>query len=203
MRGQSRPLFDPAIVRRAIVDSFRKLDPRHQVRNPVMFVVEVGSVLTTGLFVQALVGTGEAPAWFILAISLWLWFTVLFANFAEAMAEGRGKAQADSLRKARKDVQATSPERGAQATPRRRASWPPSSARATSSWSRPARSSRATARSSRAWPPSTRARSPARARPSSARAAAIAAPSPAARASCPTGSSSASRPTPARPSSTG
>jgi potassium-transporting ATPase ATP-binding subunit len=76
------------------------------VRNPVMFVVEVGSVLTTGLYVQALVGTGEAPAWFILAISLWLWFTVLFANFAEAMAEGRGKAQADSLRKARKDVQA-------------------------------------------------------------------------------------------------
>jgi K+-transporting ATPase ATPase B chain len=105
-RGQARPLFDPAIVKRAVVDSFRKLDPRHQVRNPVMFVVEVGSVLTTGLFVQALVGTGEAPAWFILAISLWLWFTVLFANFAEAMAEGRGKAQADSLRKARKDIQA-------------------------------------------------------------------------------------------------
>jgi K+-transporting ATPase ATPase B chain len=105
-RGQARPLFDPAIVRRAIVDSFRKLDPRHQVRNPVMFVVEVGSVLTTGLFVQAVVGQGEAPAWFILAVSLWLWFTVLFANFAEAMAEGRGKAQADSLRKARKDIQA-------------------------------------------------------------------------------------------------
>ncbi len=105
-RGQARPLFDPAIVKRAVVDSFRKLDPRHQVRNPVMFVVEVGSVLTTGLFVQAVVGTGEAPAWFILAISLWLWFTVLFANFAEAMAEGRGKAQADSLRKARKDIQA-------------------------------------------------------------------------------------------------
>ncbi len=103
-RGQARPLFDPKIVRRAAVDSFRKLDPRHQVRNPVMFVVEVGSILTTGLFVQALVGTGEAPAWFILAISLWLWFTVLFANFAEAMAEGRGKAQADSLRKARKDI---------------------------------------------------------------------------------------------------
>ncbi len=105
-RGQARPLFDPAIVRRAVLDSLRKLDPRHQVRNPVMFVVEVGSVLTTGLYVQALVGTGEAPSWFILAISLWLWFTVLFANFAEAMAEGRGKAQADSLRKSRKDVQA-------------------------------------------------------------------------------------------------
>jgi len=105
-RGESRPLFEAAIVRRAIVESFRKLDPRHQVRNPVMFVVEVGSVLTTGLFVQALTGHGEAPAGFILAVSLWLWFTVLFANFAEAMAEGRGKAQADSLRKARKDIHA-------------------------------------------------------------------------------------------------
>jgi high-affinity K+ transport system ATPase subunit B len=105
-RGRDRPLFDGAIVRRAFVDSFRKLDPRHQVRNPVMFVVEVGSLLTTCLFVQALVGKGEAPAGFILAVSAWLWFTVLFANFAEAMAEGRGKAQADSLRKARKDVHA-------------------------------------------------------------------------------------------------
>src|SRR3984885_6935771 len=105
-RRAARPLFDPAIVRRAAIDSLRKLDPRHQVRNPVIFVVEVGSVLTTGLFVQALVGQGEAPAGFILAVSLWLWFTVLFANFAEAMAEGRGKAQADSLRKPRKDVQA-------------------------------------------------------------------------------------------------
>jgi K+-transporting ATPase ATPase B chain len=105
-KGQARPLFDPAIVKRAIVESFRKLDPRHQVRNPVMFVVEVGSVLTTALFVQALGGHGEAPASFILAVSAWLWFTVLFANFAEAMAEGRGKAQADALRKARKDIQA-------------------------------------------------------------------------------------------------
>src|ERR1019366_925978 len=109
LRGKARPLLDPAIVRRAAVDSFRKLDPRHQLRNPVMFVVEVGSLLTTGLFVQALVGKGEAPAGFILAVSLWLWFTVLFANFAEAMAEGRGKAQADSLRKARKDIQAKQP----------------------------------------------------------------------------------------------
>ncbi|MGH7438968.1 MAG: potassium-transporting ATPase subunit KdpB, partial [Polyangiaceae bacterium] len=105
-RGEARPLFEPTIVRRAIVDSFAKLDPRHQVRNPVMFVVEVGSVMTSCLFVQAVLGHGEAPAGFILAISLWLWFTVLFANFAEAMAEGRGKAQADSLRKARKDIQA-------------------------------------------------------------------------------------------------
>ncbi len=102
----SRPLFDPPIVRRAMIDALRKLDPRHQVRNPVMFVVEAGSVLTTLLFIQALFGQGEAPAGFILAISLWLWFTALFANFAEAMAEGRGKAQADTLRKARQDIQA-------------------------------------------------------------------------------------------------
>jgi K+-transporting ATPase ATPase B chain len=106
LRGRERPLFDPAIVRPAIADSFRKLDPRHQIRNPVMFVVEVGSVLTTGLFVQAVVGRGEAAPGFIFAVSAWLWFTVLFANFAEAMAEGRGKAQADSLRKARKDIEA-------------------------------------------------------------------------------------------------
>jgi len=101
---KARPLFDPPIVRRAIGDSFKKLDPRHQVKNPVMFVVEVGSVLTTALAIQALLGQGEAPAGFIIAISLWLWFTVLFANFAEAMAEGRGKAQADTLRKARRDI---------------------------------------------------------------------------------------------------
>jgi K+-transporting ATPase ATPase B chain len=93
-------------VRRAIIDAFLKLDPRHQVKNPVMFVVEVGSVLTTLLFFQALVGQGEAPAGFILAVSLWLWFTVVFANFAEAMAEGRGKAQADTLRRSRRDVPA-------------------------------------------------------------------------------------------------
>jgi len=103
-RPESRSLFDPVIVRGALADSFRKLDPRLQVRNPVMFVVLAGSLLTTALFVQALAGQGEAPAWFIGAISLWLWFTVLFANFAEAMAEGRGKAQADSLKRARRDI---------------------------------------------------------------------------------------------------
>src|SRR5215470_5654388 len=101
---KSRPLFEWTIVRRAIVRSFWKLDPRHQVKNPVMFVVEIGSLLTTALFVQALVGQGEAPPGFILAVSLWLWFTVVFANFAEAMAEGRGKAQADTLRRARREV---------------------------------------------------------------------------------------------------
>ena len=98
---KTRPLFDPPIVRRALGDAVKKLNPRTQVRNPVMFVVLIGSVLTTLLFIQALVGQGEAPAWFIFAISVWLWFTVLFANFAEAMAEGRGKAQADTLRKAK------------------------------------------------------------------------------------------------------
>src|SRR5450631_3419908 len=106
-RAKSRPLFDPPIVRRAIIESFIKLNPRHQVKNPVMFCVEVGSVLTTALWLQALLtGKGEAPAGFIFAISAWLWFTVVFANFAEAMAEGRGKAQADSLRKSRRDIQA-------------------------------------------------------------------------------------------------
>jgi potassium-transporting ATPase ATP-binding subunit len=106
-RVTARPLFDGPIVRRAIKDAFGKLDPRRMIRNPVMFVVEIGSVFTTLLFLHALVtGAGDAPAGFVAAISVWLWFTVLFANFAEAMAEGRGKAQADSLRKARKDVPA-------------------------------------------------------------------------------------------------
>ena len=103
---RARSLFDTTIVRQAIVDSFRKLTPRRQVRNPVMFVVYVGSILTTLLWAQAMVGHGEAPGWFIFWVSVWLWFTVLFANFAEAMAEGRGKAQAASLRKARRDLQA-------------------------------------------------------------------------------------------------
>ena len=104
MSKRQKSLFDPKIVRGAIKDSFRKLHPRVMVRNPVMFVVYIGSILTTGLFVQALVGKGEAPAGFILAVSVWLWFTVLFANFAEAMAEGRGKAQAATLRKTRSET---------------------------------------------------------------------------------------------------
>ncbi|HTR96717.1 MAG TPA: potassium-transporting ATPase subunit KdpB [Candidatus Acidoferrales bacterium] len=104
--ARARPLFDPPIVRRALLDSVRKLDPRHQLRNPVMFVVLVASLLTSALGVQALGGHGEAPAGFVLAVAVWLWFTVLFANFAEAMAEGRGKAQADALRRARSDVMA-------------------------------------------------------------------------------------------------
>jgi K+-transporting ATPase ATPase B chain len=106
LQPQARPLFELAIVRPALVGAFQKLDPRAQLRNPVMFVVLAGAVLTTLLWLQALGGEGEAPASFIFAIGAWLWFTVLFANFAEAMAEGRGKAQADTLRRARRDVRA-------------------------------------------------------------------------------------------------
>ncbi len=102
----SPALFNASIVSQALQAAVLKLDPRHQVKNPVMFVVWVGSIVTTLLFLQAAAGGGEAPAWFILAIALWLWFTVLFANFAEAMAEGRGKAQANSLRRARRELTA-------------------------------------------------------------------------------------------------
>jgi potassium-transporting ATPase ATP-binding subunit len=103
-KNTQRSLFDLSIAIPAAIDSFKKLNPLHQIKNPVMFVVLVGSVLTTGLWMQSLLGKGEAPSSFILAITLWLWFTLIFANFAEAMAEGRGKAQADTLRKSRKDT---------------------------------------------------------------------------------------------------
>jgi K+-transporting ATPase ATPase B chain len=103
---KARPLFDPPIVRRAVVDAVKKLDPRRQVRNPVMFTVFVGSLFTSVLGIHALFGGGQESPGFIFAISVWLWFTVLFANFAEAMAEGRGKAQADSLRQTRREVAA-------------------------------------------------------------------------------------------------
>ena len=119
IESTKRPLFDRAILWQATLDSFGKLTPQRQVRNPVMFVVYVGSILTTLLWFQALAGQGEAPAGFIFAVSIWLWFTVLFANFAEAMAEGRGKAQAESLRRARREIQAkrlTSAQRGASFT---------------------------------------------------------------------------------------
>src|SRR5215472_17531150 len=102
----TRALSNLPIIRQAIIDSFKKLTPAHQLRNPVMFVVYVGSILTSLLWVEAGVGKGEAAPSFIFWVSVWLWFTVLFANFAEAMAEGRGKAQAASLRKARRDLQA-------------------------------------------------------------------------------------------------
>src|ERR1700688_3868496 len=99
-------LWDGKIVRRAALDSVRKLDPRLMIANPVMFVVEVTSVLTTASLVRDALAGHTSVAIFELQIALWLWFTVLFANFAEAMAEGRGKAQADNLRKTRTETQA-------------------------------------------------------------------------------------------------
>jgi K+-transporting ATPase ATPase B chain len=108
------------LLKTALIDSFRRLTPRYQLRNPVMFVVYIGSILTTVLWLQALGGKGEAPAGFILAVSLWLWVTLLFANFSEAIAEGRSKAQAASLKSARKDTTAKRlqrPERSALQTP--------------------------------------------------------------------------------------
>ena len=106
MKKARNPGAVPGLYQRAVVDAIFKLDPRTLIHNPVMFTVEVGSAITTVLYVQALFGAGEAPAGFIGAISAWLWFTVLFANFAEALAEGRGKAQAESLRKMRQDTTA-------------------------------------------------------------------------------------------------
>jgi potassium-transporting ATPase ATP-binding subunit len=100
-----RPLFDPPIVRRAVRDAMVKLAPRHMLRNPVMFVVLIGSVFTTLILIRD-ISSGRRDIAFTLQIVVWLWFTVLFANFAEAMAEGRGKAQADALRKSRQDTQA-------------------------------------------------------------------------------------------------
>src|SRR3984885_7410076 len=96
MAAKARPLFDPEIVAPAIWESFKKLNPVHMWKNPVMFVTEIGAALTT----LDLLFTKDS-LWFVAQISLWLWFTVVFANFAEAMAEGRGKAQADTLRKTR------------------------------------------------------------------------------------------------------
>jgi potassium-transporting ATPase ATP-binding subunit len=109
LRNEPRSLFDTAIMARAAVDSVGKLDPRHQVRNPVMFVVEIGAVITTiGWLIQVFggppLGGGNEPAWFAFSIGAWLWLTVLFANFAEALAEGRGKAQADALRSMRTET---------------------------------------------------------------------------------------------------
>ena len=101
-----RDLFSRTALRNAIVESFRKLSPRAQARNPVMFVVYVGSIVTTLLWIHALAGHGDASPGFILHVSVWLWFTVLFANFAESVAEGRAKAQAATLRAARRDVTA-------------------------------------------------------------------------------------------------
>ncbi|MGZ5384644.1 MAG: P-type ATPase, partial [Acidimicrobiia bacterium] len=101
-----RGIWDTAIVGPAIREALRKLDPRHLWRNPVMFVVEVGAVLTTAALIGNLVGPDSGPTWFIAWITAWLWFTVFFSNFAEAMAEGRGKAQAETLRRTRTETMA-------------------------------------------------------------------------------------------------
>jgi len=105
-KTKQRSLFDPQIVRHAAIESLTKLDPRLVAKNPVMFVVEVGSVLTTLLWLRDRIvhPAGAAPGWFTLTVSVWLWFTVVFANFAEAVAEGRGKAQAETLRRMRREI---------------------------------------------------------------------------------------------------
>ncbi len=122
MTTLTRSMFDPAFVKPALAAAFKRLAPQYQWKNPVMFVVYVGSILTTGLFIHALAGAGEARsqenAGFILAVTLWLWFTVLFANFAEAIAEGRSRAQAASLRAAKRDVTAKKIS-----TPKRSQNW--------------------------------------------------------------------------------
>src|ERR1700745_4395615 len=101
MARRSTSMFSRALVLVAIRDSFPKLDPREQVRNPVMFIVELGSVITTAIFFLELVRGQYGELWFSGTLAIWLWLTVLFANFAEAIAEGRGKAQANALRATR------------------------------------------------------------------------------------------------------
>ena len=103
--ARSSSIWDAGIIRQAMADSFRKLDPRVQIKNPVMFIVEVGSAVTTMVWLQEIAGRTGNPL-FTGQVAFWLWFTVLFANFAEAMAEGRGKAQAASLRKAKTEITA-------------------------------------------------------------------------------------------------
>ena len=122
MSRKSLTLFDATLVGPAVIDAFKKLTPRAQWRNPVMFVVYVGSIITSLLFIQSLVGKGEASSGFILSATLWLWFTVLFANFAESLAEGRSKAQAATLRALKQTVLAKK-----LAIPRHGTSWLPSS----------------------------------------------------------------------------
>jgi K+-transporting ATPase ATPase B chain len=106
MPSTSLTLFDPKLAGPAAIDALRKLDPRKQWRSPVMFVVWIGSVITTLLWFDSLRGHGDASSGFVFSISLWLWFTVLFANFAESLAEGRSKAQAATLRALKQTVSA-------------------------------------------------------------------------------------------------
>ena len=135
MAAQAKSIWDPQIVRRAIADSFWKLHPRTMARNPVMFVVEIGSVLTTIRLVRD-IATGGPGLGFEFQITFWLWLTVLFANFAEAMAEGRGKAQADALRTCQ-DRDGGQP--GTRRTERMKSCRRQRSAKGTSCESRPAR----------------------------------------------------------------
>lgn len=119
MGSKRRFAWDLRIIGMALRDAVLKMTPWYQIHNPVMFAVYVGSIITTLLFFQSLTGQGDAPAWFIFFISFWLWGTLFFANFAESMAEGRGKAQALALRKARRDIQAkklAKPSRSAKVT---------------------------------------------------------------------------------------
>src|ERR1700733_6697730 len=106
MRESQSTVLDPAILLPAIGQSFVKLDPRALIKNPVMFVVEIVATLTTVIFIRDLLAGGSAHLGFTFQIILWLWVTVLFANFAEAVAEGRGKAQAATLRRARTETMA-------------------------------------------------------------------------------------------------
>src|SRR2546427_11318756 len=105
-KAKQLSLVDPSILRPAILESFKKLAPQLVAKNPVMFVVEIGSILTTAIWLRDVLSpsSGQAPTWFTLAVAIWLWFTVVFANFAEAVAEGRGKAQAETLRRMRQDT---------------------------------------------------------------------------------------------------
>ncbi len=145
-----RSLLEPAILRASLLDALRKLDPRAMVRNPVMFVVELGAVLVTIVWIG---GSGEDPGWYTLTVAIWLWLTVIFGNFAEAIAEGRGRAQAASLRAMRRETTARLRDGGTKSA---------GELRPATSWSsRRGRRSPATARSSRGSRPSTSRRSPA------------------------------------------
>ena len=177
-------LLDPKMLWTSLPDALRKLDPRTLWRNPVMFIVEIGAVWST---VLAIVD----PSWFAWLIVVWLWLTVVFANLAEAVAEGRGKAQAESLRRTKTAHHGPAARRldAGRPRPRGRGRRARCCSRATSSSSRPARRSPATATSSKALPRWTSRRSPASPRPSSGNPAATAPRSPAAPRCCRTASS--------------
>src|ERR1700682_1721840 len=129
MARQSASIFSRELAFAAVRDSFPKLEPRAQLKNPVMFIVELGSVITTGIFVLELARGHYSQLWFVGVIAAWLWLTVLFANFAEAIAEGRGKAQANALRATR----TTTTARRVKGTPSRKCPRP-TCRRAIGSW---------------------------------------------------------------------